>query len=77
MLTPQEEAILDLEHLWWRHAGSKEIAILRLGMSTTTYYAKLNKLIDRQDALEAHPTLVKRLRRLRERRIAQRGHLAS
>lgn len=77
MLAPDEEAILDLEHLWWRRSGAKEQAILRLGMSTTTYYAKLNALIDRPDALEARPALVRRIRRLRERRLQERGHIAS
>ena len=34
-------------------------------MSATRYYQVLNALIDTQEALEADPMLVKRLRRLR------------
>jgi hypothetical protein len=37
-------------------------------MSATRYYQVLNALIDRQDALEFDPMLVKRLRRLRTSR---------
>lgn len=77
MLTPQETAIFDLEVKWWRHAGSKEQAIRGLGMSTTAYYQQLNRLLDRPDALEANPALVRRLRRIRSQRFQQRGAHAS
>ena len=66
-LTDEQLAILDIEAQHWRHAGSKEQAIrARLDMSATTYYARLNQLLDEPAALERNPVLVNRLRRLRE-----------
>lgn len=72
-LTDIELAILDLERSWWKYPGAKETAIFqRLGISTTRFYQLLNALIDRPEALEHDPLLVRRLRRLREQRRAQR-----
>lgn len=69
-LTALEMRILDFERQWWRYAGSKEAGIAEhFGISATEYYAALNNLIDREDALAAAPLLIKRLRRLREQRI--------
>jgi hypothetical protein len=42
-------------------------------MSATRYYQVLNALIDRQDALELDPMLVKRLRRMRASRQRARS----
>ena len=42
-------------------------------MSATRYYQVLNALIDRPEALEADPLLVRRLRRLRAARQRQRS----
>jgi hypothetical protein len=65
-LTSCEEEILAFERQWWKYAGAKEQAISeQFNMSATRYYQLLNGLIDKQEALEADPTLVKRLRRLR------------
>ena len=44
----------------------------QFGISASEYYEALNNLIDRDDALAASPLLVKRLRRLREARLASR-----
>lgn len=76
-LTDRDVAILDLEAQRWRHAGSKEQAIRsRLGISATRYYQLLGALVDESAALERHPVLVNRLRRLREsRRRARSGQL--
>jgi hypothetical protein len=41
-------------------------------MSATRYYQVLNALIDRPEAVEYDPMLVKRLRRLRSARQRQR-----
>ena len=72
-LTDLETRILDFERNWWRFAGAKETAIKDLfDLSAPRYYQLLNDLIDRYDALEASPMLVKRLRRLREARMAAR-----
>ena len=72
-LTDLETRILELERNWWRFAGAKETAIKDLfDMTAPRYYQLLNDLIDRDDALEASPMLVKRLRRLREARMQAR-----
>ena len=46
----------------------------RFGVSAARYHQLLNRLIDRPEALEYDPTLVQRLRRLRETR--RRGRFA-
>jgi len=72
-LTDLETRILEFERNWWRFAGAKETAIKDFfDMTAPRYYQLLNDLIDRDDALEASPMLVKRLRRLREARMAAR-----
>ena len=72
-LSDLEFRILEFERSWWRFAGAKESAIKALfDLSAPRYYQILNDLIDRQDALEASPMLVKRLRRLREARTSAR-----
>jgi hypothetical protein len=68
-LTDQERAILDFERSWWTADGVKEALIEeRLGLTASRYYRQLNELLDRDDALEHDPLVVRRLRRLRERR---------
>ena len=75
-LTEREAAILDFEKSWWRAKAPKETEIReRFSLSVVRYYQILNSLIDRQEALEHDPMLVKRLRRLREQR--QRNRCAS
>ena len=72
-LTDLEIRILEFERNWWRFAGAKESAIKDLfDLTAPRYYQLLNDLIDREDALEASPMVVKRLRRLREARMAAR-----
>ena len=72
-LSELEVRILDFEGNWWRYAGAKEAAIKELfDLTAPRYYQLLNDLIDRDDALSASPMLVKRLRRLREARMATR-----
>jgi len=54
-------------------ARKRETAIKELfDLTAPRYYQLLNDLIDREDALEASPMLVKRLRRLREARMQAR-----
>ena len=73
-LTELENKMLDFERQWWRYAGAKESAIKELfDLTPPAYYQMLNNLIDREDALNAEPILVKRLRRLRESRTAARS----
>jgi len=73
-LSERDRALLDLETGWWRHAGDKETAIAEtLGCRIADYYAELNRLIDRPEAEAAYPLVVRRLRRLRERRRTERS----
>ena len=73
-LTARDQEILAFERQWWKYAGAKEQAIKELfDMSATRYYQVLNALIDTQEALEADPMLVKRLRRLRASRQRARS----
>lgn len=73
-LTKLEIEMLDFERTWWRYAGVKESSIKELfNLTPPAYYQLLNNLIDRNEALLAEPILVKRLRRLRDSRTAQRS----
>ena len=73
-LTERERELLAFERQWWKYAGAKEQAIKELfDMSATRYYQVLNALIDTQEALEADPMLVKRLRRMRQTRQRARS----
>ena len=73
-LDERERDMLDFEREWWKYAGAKEQAIkARFDLSTTRYYELLNRLIDRDEAVEYDPMLVKRLRRLRAQRQRQRA----
>ncbi|SDD26321.1 DUF3263 domain-containing protein [Actinokineospora iranica] len=73
-LSERERAMLAFERQWWKYAGSKEQAIRELfEMSSTRYYQVLNELIEKTEAMEADPMLVKRLRRLRATRQRARS----
>jgi hypothetical protein len=64
-LSERDRSILDFERQWWKYAGAKESAVReKFDMSSTRYYQVLNALIDRPEALEHDPLLVRRLRRL-------------
>lgn len=74
LLTEREMAILDFEKSWWQARAPKETEIReRFNLSAARYYQLLNALIDRPEALEHDPLLVKRLRRLREQRQRTRS----
>ncbi|WP_104105432.1 DUF3263 domain-containing protein [Nocardioides sp. 616] len=73
-LSERDSKILEFERHWWKYAGAKEQAVRdEFDMSSTRYYQVLNALIDREEALEADPLLVRRLRRLRSQRQRQRS----
>lgn len=73
-LSERDSEILEFERHWWKYAGAKEQAVReKFDMSSTRYYQVLNALIDRPEALEADPLLVRRLRRLRASRQRQRS----
>lgn len=68
-LTDRDRAILDFERSWWTEAGPKDTAIReRFELSGTRYYQLLTELLDDPAALEYDPLLIRRLRRVRERR---------
>lgn len=61
--------MLAFERQWWRHPGAKERAIREtFGLSTTRYYQRLHRLLDKPAAMAHDPVLVQRLRRLRDAR---------
>lgn len=73
-LDDQARAILDFErtHTFWRHAGSKDQAVRQqFGFSSIRYHQRLNSLLDDPRALAYAPTVVNRLRALRESRTGR------
>ncbi|MEJ5254571.1 MAG: DUF3263 domain-containing protein [Acidimicrobiales bacterium] len=79
-LTDRDRAILDFERSWWSEAGPKEALIReRFELSATRYYQILNELLESDAAYEYDPLVVRRLRRLRDRRRRARheGYQAS
>ena len=68
-LTDREVAILDFERTPWEVAGSKESGIReRFGISPSRYYQIRDSLLDRGEALEYDPLLIRRLRKSRIKR---------
>ena len=73
-LSDRERILLELETGWWRHAPDKETAVAQtLGLPMSQYHAELNRVLDRPEAEAAHPRVVRRLRRLRDRRRTERS----
>jgi hypothetical protein len=69
VLGPRERAILDFESRTFKNAGRKEQAIREeFEISPTQYFQIVNALLDDSAALAYAPTLVARLRRLRDAR---------
>ena len=77
-LTERDRAVLIFEKQYWKYTGAKEQAIRdRFEMSATRYYQVLNALLDRPEAQEFEPVLVKRLRRQRAARQRARSARAA
>lgn len=73
-LTDLDRQLLNFAGTWWRYAGAQEQAILdRFGFGATTYWRKVNDLLDRPEALAYAPVTVNRLRRLRLERQRARS----
>jgi hypothetical protein len=69
VFTDRDKAILDFERSWWTESGPKEVAIReRFDLSPTRYYQILNELLEAPEAMAYDPLVVRRLRRLRDRR---------
>lgn len=76
MLDVRSCMTLDLERRRWKRPGHKAQAIRELfGETETRYHQRLNALLDDPAALAYAPTVVNRLRRLRDER--RRTRLAS
>lgn len=74
VLTDEEQALLAMEKLRWNHQGAKANAVHDVfGLTLTAYCQRINALIDKPAALEAEPSLVLRLQRLRSTRRARAG----
>ena len=68
-LIERERSFLEFERSWWTEPGPKELAIReRFDLSATRYYQLLGELVDSDDALEYDPLVIRRLRRMRDRR---------
>ena len=68
-LGPRERAVLDFEARRFKNPGRKDQAIREeFEISPTQYFQIVNALLDDPDALAYAPTLVARLRRLRDAR---------
>jgi len=75
-LTDTEKAIIELERTWWSQSADKsELIESQLGLTPGVYYQLLNELIDRPEALAEDALVVRRLRRLRDRR--RRTHMGA
>lgn len=73
-LSERDAAILDFEDTWYTASVPKDQAIMeRFGCSSARYYQQLNALLDHPQALAYKPLLVKRLRRMRAQRQADRS----
>ncbi|HEY3732322.1 MAG TPA: DUF3263 domain-containing protein [Streptosporangiaceae bacterium] len=73
-LAERDVRILAFERRVWRNQGAKELEIREsFAISATRYYQLLNELIDRPEAIEYDPLLVKRLRARRAKRAGRRS----
>lgn len=74
ILSDRDRAMLAFEARWTRHGGAKEEAIrAEFEMAPARYYQVLGRLIDTAAAVEHDPLLVRRLRRRRDERAADRA----
>ena len=72
-LTDDQRAMLDFEREHWRYPTGKEAEVRqRFDLSLVGYQKRLNALLDEPGALAYAPATVRRLRRLRQKRLAAR-----
>lgn len=73
MLTDLDRATLDFAGITWRYPGARDAAIAETFRETPVrYHQRLLALIERADAEVEYPTLVRRLRRVRDARAGVR-----
>jgi len=69
VITERQQAMLEFERTFWTFDEPKETLIrARFQSSADEYYAELNELLERPEALEHDPLVVRRLQRQRVRR---------
>lgn len=72
--TVREHMALRLAGATYMHAGARDHAIVtRLGYTPPRFWQVVNALIDRADVEAEYPQVVRRLRRLRDRRAGVRS----
>lgn len=73
MISERHQAMLDFERSFWTFDEPKEALVrARFQCSIDEYAAELNELLDRPEALEHDPLVVRRLQRQRVRRRRER-----
>ncbi|MGO1531795.1 MAG: DUF3263 domain-containing protein [Micrococcaceae bacterium] len=73
-LSERDRSILAFEEQRFTYQGAKDQAIRdTFGLSATTYYQILARLLDDERALAYKPLVVRRLRRLRSTRFRAHG----
>ena len=77
-LSKIEMSLIEFERTWWEDDQPKDQAIAeQFSLTTAEYYEQLHALIDSDEALEHDPLVVRRLRRMRDRRRRERfGEIA-
>lgn len=72
-LSKLEQELLEFERTWWADDQPKDTAIAdQFGLTASEYYEQLHQLIDSDEALAHDPLVVRRLRRMRDRRRRER-----
>lgn len=77
-LSQHEMNLLDFERNWWESDLPKSDAIVdRFSLTAAEYYDQLHRLVDSEAALAHDPLLVRRLRRMRDRRSRGRSNTSA
>lgn len=73
MISPEDDALLRLWGQSWTYTGRRDQAVTEeTGLTPTRAAQRVNALLDDRDALEAHPAIVNRLRRIRDQQRRSR-----
>ena len=68
-LTERDRALLEFERTWWTLDTPKDVVLAeRFSLTPEHYHRVLIDLVDRPEALEHEPIVVRRVLRARERR---------
>lgn len=72
-LSERDKCLLEFSRLRWKHLGLRDTAVLVLfGLSPIAYSQALQSIIDRPEAETWDAEYVRRLRRVRDARMADR-----